>query len=67
MKIALSINGIGKKSIDAENLIKMKTEGIDAVESLNYVITVLFKDCAHQLSLIGIVLNYHYIEHFCLQ
>ena len=32
MKIALSINGIGKKSIDAENLIKMKTEGIDAVE-----------------------------------
>ena len=32
MKAGLSVNGIGKKSIDAENLIKMKTEGIDAVE-----------------------------------
>lgn len=32
MKIALSLSGVGKKSIDVENLKKMKSEGIDAVE-----------------------------------
>ena len=32
MKVGLSVNGIGKKSIDTESLMKMKASGIDAVE-----------------------------------
>ena len=32
LKIGLSINGVGKKALDADNLSKMKSEGIDAIE-----------------------------------
>ena len=32
LKVALSVNGIGKRSIDIENLKRMKSAGIDAVE-----------------------------------
>ena len=32
LKIGLSVNGIGAKAIDLENLIKMKASGIDLVE-----------------------------------